>query len=92
MSTTLSPENMLALLDEMDDTYLAEMPRQIAAIAFPPSIEYTERWLEQLRTGIRERPAYALEYLKENFPEEAAYIDELVASYQLEIAPVPQEP
>ena len=28
MSTTLSPEHMLALLDEMDDDYLAEMPRQ----------------------------------------------------------------
>ena len=88
MSTTLSPENMLALLDEMDDVYLAEMPRQIAAIAFPPSISYTESWLEQLRTGIRERPAYALQYLKENFPDEADYIDELVASYGLTIAPV----
>lgn len=92
MSTTLSPEHMLALLDEMDDVYLAEMPRQIAAIAFPPSIEYTERWLEQLRTGIRERPAYALKYLKENFPDEAAYIDELVAFYQLEIPSVSEEP
>lgn len=92
MSTTLSPENMLSLLDEMDDVYLAEMPRQIASIAFPPSIEYTERWLEQLRTGIRERPAYALEYLKDNFPEEAAYIDELVAFYDLEVSTAAQEP
>lgn len=92
MSTTLSPENMLALLDEIDDVYLTEMPRQIAAIAFPPSIEYTERWLEQLRIGIRERPAYALEYLKDNFPEEAAYIDELVAFYDLKIPVVTQEP
>jgi len=83
MSTTLSPENMLALLDEMDDTYLAEMPRQIAAIAFPASIEYTKQWLEQLRTGIRERPAYAVKYLKVNFPDEADYIDELVARYGL---------
>lgn len=83
MSTTLSPENMLALLDEMDDTYLAEMPRQIAAIAFPASIEYTKQWLEQLRTGIRERPAYAVKYLKENFPDEADYVDELVARYGL---------
>lgn len=83
MSTTLSPEHMLALLDEMDDTYLAELPRQIAAIAFPASIECTEQWLEQLRTGIRERPAYAVKYLKENFPDEADYIDELVARYGL---------
>lgn len=88
MSTTLSPEHMLALLDEMDDVYLAELPRQIAAIAFPASIAYTEQWLEQLRTGIRERPAYALQYLKENFPQEASYIDELVAYYDLEITPV----
>lgn len=87
MSTTLSPEHMLALLDEMDDVYLAEMPRQIAAIAFPPSIAYTEQWLEQLRTGIRERPAYALQYLKENFPDDAAYIDALAAYYKLEIQP-----
>ena len=89
MSTTLSPDNMLALLDEMDDVYLTEMPRQIAAIAFPPSISYTETWLEQLRTGIRERPAYALQYLKDNFPDEADYIDELVARYGLTIAPIP---
>ena len=81
MHTTLSPEHMLALLDEMDDVYLAELPRQIAAIGFPPYIGYTETWLEQLRTGIMERPAYALKYLKKNFPEEADYIDELESQY-----------
>ena len=83
MSTTLSPEHMLALLDEMDDDYLAEMPRQIAAIQFPNSIEYTKSWLEQLRTGINERPKYALKYLKDNFPNESTYIDELVQQYGL---------
>lgn len=88
MSTTLNPENMLALLDKMDDEYLAEMPRQIEAIKFPSSIEYTKQWLEQLRTGIRERPMYALKYLKENFPNEVDYINQLVTQYGLTIAEV----
>ena len=83
MSTTLNPEHMLALLDEMDDDYLAEMPRQIEAIKFPNSIEYTKQWLEQLRTGINTRPGYALKYLIENFPTEAGYINELVQQYGL---------
>ena len=81
MSTTLAPEHMLTLLDEMDDDYLTEMPRQIEAIKFPNSIEYTKQWLEQLRTGIQTRPGYALKYLKENFPNEVDYINELVEQY-----------
>lgn len=82
MNTTLSPENMLALLDEMDDDYLTEMPRQVAEIHFPASVKNTSLGLEQLRDAIVKRPAYALEYLKLNFPDEADYIDELVKSYQ----------
>ena len=89
MSTTLSPKHMLALLDEMDDDYLAEMPRQIEAIQFPNSIEYTKSWLEQLRTGIQERPKYALKYLKDNFPNESTYIDELVQQYGLVVDELP---
>ncbi|HRX57486.1 MAG TPA: lamin tail domain-containing protein [Eubacteriales bacterium] len=82
MHTTLSPENMLALLDEMEGDYLTEMPRQVEAIGFPSSIESTQQGLEQLRDAIQQRPAYALEYLKENFPDEADYIDELVRAYE----------
>jgi hypothetical protein len=59
------------------------MPRQIEAIKFPNSIEYTKQWLEQLRTGINTRPGYALKYLKENFPNEVDYINELVEQYGL---------
>lgn len=81
MSTTFAPDHMLALLDKMDDDYLTEMPRQIEAIKFPNSIEYTKQWLEQLRTGINTRPGYALKYLKENFPNEVGYINELVEQY-----------
>lgn len=82
MHTTLSPENMLALLDEMDDDYLTEMPRQVEMIHFPASVENTSRGLEQLRDAIQKRPAYALEYLKQNFPGEADYIDELESAYR----------
>lgn len=82
MNTTLSPEHMLALLDEMDDDYLTEMPRQVEAIHFPASAQNTPLGLEQLRDAIQKRPPYALKYLKLNFPDEAAYIDELVDSYK----------
>lgn len=82
MYTTLSPENMLAVLDEMDDDYLTEMPRQVEAIHFPSSVKNTPLGLEQLRDAIEKRPTYALEYLKTNFPSEADYIDELLKLYE----------
>ena len=82
MHTTLSVENMLALLDEMDDDYIAEMPFQVALVRFPASNDNIVLGLEQLRDAIRMRPDYAIKYLKLNFPAEAEYIDELLEKYK----------
>ena len=70
-----------ALFDKMVDAIRPEMPRQIQKWGKPSSMNAWESEIARMRRYIEQRPAYALENMREYFGLSKAELNALIAKY-----------
>lgn len=67
METHFTTDRLISILDEMEATLKPEMKRHIAKWNAPSSVSEWEKSVDALRECIKDRPQYALKYLKAEF-------------------------